>query len=113
MKKVKVPGGEMAFLDLGEHEPPVVLVHGTPSSSREWRHVAGQLAERHRVLAPDLLGFGASDRPPDWRTYSLPWHTGNLRAWLEQMDLGRFHLVVHDFGGPVALPLAIEAPERL
>jgi len=91
----------------------VVLVHGTPSSSREWRHVTADLARDHRVLAPDHLGFGDSTRPVDWRVYSFGWHTANLRAWLEQLALPRLHLVVHDVGGPVALPLALEAPERL
>ena len=92
---------------------PVVLVHGTPSSSQEWRTVARRLTPSYRVLAPEHLGFGQSDRPGDWRTYSLPWHVENLRSWFEQMQLGRFHLVVHDFGGPIALPLAIEAPEQV
>lgn len=112
LKRLPVPGGEMAYVDVGRGEP-VLLIHGTPSSSREWRHVVKALAPRYRVLAPDHLGFGASDRPADWRTYSLPWHTANLRAWLEALHLPRFHLVVHDFGGPIALPLVLEAPERL
>lgn len=112
MKRVRVPGGEMAYLDEGAGVP-VLLIHGTPSSSREWRHVIQALAPRHRVLAPDHLGFGASERPSDWRTYSLPWHTANLRAWIEALALPRFHLVVHDFGGPIALPLVLDAPQRL
>lgn len=112
MKRLPVPGGQMAYLDEGSGSP-VLLIHGTPSSSHEWRHVVRALAPRHRVLAPDHLGFGASDRPSDWRTYSLPWHTANLRAWVEALDLPRFHLVVHDFGGPIALPLVLDAPERL
>ena len=79
MKTVQLPQGRMAYVDEGSG-PPVVLVHGTPSSSREWRHVIEALRERHRVLAPDLLGFGASERPPDWRVYSLAWHTASVRA---------------------------------
>jgi haloalkane dehalogenase len=112
MKHMQVPGGDMAYVDEGAG-PPVVLIHGTPSSSQEWRHVVSALATHHRVLAPDHLGFGASDRPPDWRTYSLTWHTANLRSWLEQLRLPPFHLVVHDFGGPIALPLALESPQQL
>lgn len=112
MKTVQLPQGRMAYVDEGSGSP-VVLVHGTPSSSREWRHVIMALRNRHRVLAPDLLGFGASERPPDWRTYSLAWHASSLRAWIEHLDLTSVHLVVHDFGGPVALPIALEAPGRL
>ncbi|MBZ4333013.1 alpha/beta fold hydrolase [Corallococcus sp. AS-1-12] len=112
MKRLTVPGGEMAWWEEGQGTP-VVLVHGTPSSSREWRDVARRLSPSYRVLAPEHLGFGDSERPGDWRTYSLPWHVENLRAWFDQMSLGPFHLVVHDFGGPIALPLAIAAPERV
>jgi haloalkane dehalogenase len=112
MKRLRVPGGEMAYLDVGRGDP-VLLIHGTPSSSLEWRHVVRALAPRYRVLAPDHLGFGASERPSDWRTYSLPWHTSNLRAWIDALQLPRFHLVVHDFGGPIALPLVLDAPHRL
>ncbi|RKH59947.1 alpha/beta fold hydrolase [Corallococcus llansteffanensis] len=112
MKRLRVPGGEMAWWEEGTGTP-VVLVHGTPSSSQEWRAVARRLTPSHRVLAPEHLGFGQSDRPGDWRTYSLPWHVENLRSWFEQLQLGRFHLVVHDFGGPIALPLAIAAPEQV
>jgi len=112
MPRLPVPGGEMAYVDQGSGTP-VVLVHGTPSSSKEWRHVAADLSRDHRVLAPDHLGFGDSTRPADWRVYSFGGHTANLRAWIEKLALERFHLVVHDVGGPVALPLALEAPERL
>ncbi len=112
MKTLNVPGGKMAYVDRGEG-PPVVLIHGTPSSSREWRHVADALAPHHRVLAPDHLGFGESDRPEDWRVYTLDWHRANLRAWLDAVAPEKFHLVVHDFGGPIALPISLEAPERL
>jgi haloalkane dehalogenase len=102
----------MSYVDAGSGTP-VVLVHGTPSSSKEWRHVTADLARDHRVLAPDHLGFGDSSRPADWRVYSFGWHTANLRAWLDQLGLPRFHLVVHDVGGPVALPIALEGPDRL
>jgi haloalkane dehalogenase len=61
MKTLNVPGGKMAYVDHGSGTP-VVLVHGTPSSSREWRHVASALAPYHRVLAPDHLETGASVR---------------------------------------------------
>src|SRR5690606_41342052 len=96
--------------DQGAGEP-VVLVHDTPSSSNEWRYIIPTLAAHYRVLAPDLLGFGASSRPADLRIYTRPWHTQNLHAWLAALELSTFHLVVHDFGGPVALPLALEQPE--
>ena len=112
METASVPGGQMAYRDQGAGEP-VVLVHGTPSSSNEWRYIIPTLAAHYRVLAPDLLGFGASSRPADLRIYTLPWHTQNLHAWLAALELSTFHLVVHDFGDPVALPLALEQPGRI
>lgn len=102
----EVPGGRMHYVDEGAGDP-VVLVHGTPGWSFEWREVIPRLATRHRVVAMDHLGFGLSDRPAGW-TYALADHTANLRALLDQLGVQRFTLVVHDFGGPVGLPLALE-----
>jgi haloalkane dehalogenase len=75
--------------------------------------VVAALAPHHRVLAPDHLGFGDSDRPADWRVYTLDWHTENLRTWMNSVAPERFHLVVHDFGGPIALPIALDNPGRV
>lgn len=107
----ETPAGRMAYVDEGQGEP-VVLVHGTPSCSTEWRHVMKRLLPHRRVIAMDHLGFGQSDRPPDWRTYSFAWHRENLRALLEQQK-EPFHLVVHDVGGPIALPLVAELGRRV
>jgi haloalkane dehalogenase len=112
MRREPVPGGRMAWLDEGEG-PAVVLVHGTPSSSSEWRHVVRSLVRHHRVLCPDHLGFGLSDRPADPDSYTLNWHTRNLDAWLRARALDQFDLVLHDFGGPIALPLVLSSPERV
>lgn len=106
----EAPGGRMAFVDEGEGVP-VVLVHGTPSCSTEWRHVMKRLLPGRRVIAMDHLGFGQSARPPDWRTYSFAWHRENLRAFLE--GIPSFELVVHDVGGPIALPLVAELADRV
>jgi haloalkane dehalogenase len=112
MKQLKVPGGMMSYQDVGAGVP-VVLVHGTPSSSAEWQTVTQHLKTKFRVLAPDHLGFGKSERPEPIELYRLPWHAENFRSWMDQLDLPPFHLVVHDFGGPIALPYAIEHAARL
>ena len=107
-KYFETPGGRMAFVDEGPREGrPVVFVHGTPSCCTEWRHVMKRLMPSRRVIAIDHLGFGQSDRPPDWRTYSFAWHRENLRVFLNGIT-GPFELVVHDVGGPIALPLVAE-----
>jgi haloalkane dehalogenase len=112
MKQVTVPGGIMSYKDEGSGVP-VVLVHGTPSSSEEWLPLLQQLKTKYRVLAPDHLGFGKSERPKQREVYRMPWHAQNFRSWADQTALEPFHLVVHDFGGPIALPYAIEHAARI
>jgi haloalkane dehalogenase len=102
----------MAYVDEGEGVP-VVLVHGTPSCSTEWRQVMARLRPSRRVIAVDHLGFGQSERPADWRTYSFAWHRANLRALLAKVVPGAMDLVVHDVGGPIALPLVVELGGRV
>lgn len=104
---VKLPrGSSMSYLNEGEGEP-LLFVHGTPSWSFEWRHVIHALCESHRCVAPDLLGFGLSDRPRDF-SYTPEAHAREIDAFVETIGLRDFTLVVHDFGGPIALPLALE-----
>lgn len=82
----EVPGGRMAYVDEGQGAP-VVLVHGTPSCSTEWRHVMQRLLPTRRVITMDHLGFGQSDRPADWRTYSYAWH---LEQWKKTLPHARY-----------------------
>lgn len=113
MTTMQVPGGTMAWREAGAGET-VVLVHGTPSSSSEWQAVITALAPTFRVLAPDHLGFGESQRLTELSVYSLPWHAANFAAWLAaQQPSGRVHLVVHDFGGPIALPWVLDNLDRV
>jgi pimeloyl-ACP methyl ester carboxylesterase len=108
---LQLPMGRMHYLDEGSG-PVVLLVHGTPGWSFEYRMVVKALSARYRVIAPDHLGFGLSDKPADW-SYALQGHTENLRALLRHLKVERYTLVVHDFGGPVALPLALEATQQV
>ena len=109
-RSVRLPReSAMSYLDEGEGEP-LLFVHGTPSWSFEWRHVIRALAKSHRCVAPDLLGFGLSDRPRDF-SYTPEAHAREIDAFVEAIGLRDFTLVVHDFGGPIALPLALERRE--
>jgi haloalkane dehalogenase len=103
--------GRMAYVDEGQG-PPVLLVHGTPGWSFEFRSVLSRLSPTHRVLAPDHLGFGLSDRIPGG-DYTVRGHARRLAAFVEALDLEALHLVVHDFGGPIGLGLAVDHPERV
>ena len=91
---------------------PVVFVHGTPTWSFEWRHLVGGLKDSYRCLAADHLGFGLSERPFG-AEYTPEAHARRFRAWIEALDLRDITLVVHDFGGPIALPIALEQPGRV
>ena len=107
----ELPGGHrMHYVDEGAGEP-IVLVHGTPTWSFEWRHLVRGLSGTHRCIAPDLLGFGLSDRPRDF-AYSPEEHAEALRAFVDALGLHDFTLVVHDYGGPIALPLALDGRVR-
>ncbi len=103
--------GRMSYLDEGEG-PPVLLVHGTPSWSFEWREVIRLLAPHHRVIAPDHLGFGLSDKPHG-AGFTPADHARRLLALVDHLDLRELTLVVHDFGGPIALPIALDRRERV
>lgn len=103
------PGARMHYVDEGEEgqDNVVLLVHGTPTWSFEWRHLIRHFSATHRCVAPDHLGFGLSDRPADF-DYTPEAHAAVLRAFVERLGLRDVTLVVHDFGGPIALPLLLE-----
>jgi len=108
---LELPDGKIHYVDEGDGEP-VLFVHGTPTWSFEYRHLIGALRGGHRCIAVDHLGFGLSDRPAA-ADYTPEAHAARLRAFVDKLGLRRFTLVVHDFGGPIALPLALDDPDRV
>ena len=106
--------GALSYLDDGPADAPVVLlVHGTPSWSFEWREVVRGLSKDHRVIAPDHLGFGLSDRVTDASKLTPEAHAKRLVALADALELRDVRLVLHDFGGPIGMLLALERPERV
>jgi haloalkane dehalogenase len=106
-------GLRLAHLDEGDGEP-VVFVHGEPTWSFLWRKVIPPvLGAGYRCVAPDLPGFGRSDKPMDIEWYSYDRHTEAVATLLEELDLHGATIVVHDWGGPIGLRLAVEQPERI
>jgi haloalkane dehalogenase len=106
-------GLRLAHLDEGEG-PPVVFFHGEPTWSFLWRKVIPPVREAgFRCLAPDLPGFGRSDKPVDMDWYTYDRHVEAVAPLLEELDLRQATFVVHDWGGPVGLRLAVEHPERV
>jgi haloalkane dehalogenase len=102
------------YLDEGERNSPVILcLHGEPSWCFLYRHMIPVLvAAGYRVVAPDLVGFGRSDKPAQRDSYSYEGHVGWMRAWLEAVDLRRITLVAQDWGGLIGLRLAAQMPQR-
>jgi haloalkane dehalogenase len=105
-------GLRLAHLDEGSG-PPVVLFHGEPTWSFLWRKVIPPIVGAgFRCVAPDLPGFGRSDKPTDIGWYSYDRHTAAAKALVEQLDLRGATAVVHDWGGPIGLRVATEMPDR-
>ena len=109
----EVEGLRLAHLDEGEGAP-VVMLHGEPTWSFLWRKVVPPVRDAgHRCIVPDLAGFGRSDKPTDLGWYSYDRHTALTAALLEELDLRDATMVVHDWGGPIGLRVAIEHPDRV
>jgi haloalkane dehalogenase len=106
-------GLRLAHIDEGKG-PPVVFIHGEPTWSFLWRKVIQPIREAgYRCIAPDLPGFGRSDKPIDLEWYSYDRHTDSVAALFEELNLHDATIVVHDWGGPIGLRVAIEHPERV
>lgn len=107
-----VSGGALHYVDEGPQDGEVVLcVHGNPTWSFYYRRLIAALSRERRVIAPDHLGCGLSDKPQDW-SYRLADHIANLERLVLDLDLTRIHLVVHDWGGAIGTGVAVRHPER-
>ncbi|HKS43818.1 MAG TPA: alpha/beta hydrolase [Amycolatopsis sp.] len=92
--------------------PPVLLLHGFPDSSAVWRHqIPALVAAGHRVIAPDLRGFGESDRPEGVGNYRLELAVQDVLGILTTLGVSRVNVVGHDWGATLAWTLAGVAPE--
>lgn len=111
-KRLAVSGGDMHVLDEGPRGGPVVLaLHGNPTWSFYWRALVAELGGACRVVVPDHIGCGLSDKPADW-SYRLEDHIGNVVRLIEALDLRDITLVVHDWGGAIGFGAAARLPER-
>jgi haloalkane dehalogenase len=109
----EVEGLRLAHLDEGEGSP-VVFLHGEPTWSFLWRKVIPPVRDAgFRCVAPDLVGFGRSDKPTDIGFYTYERHVALAGTLLEDLDIRGATVVVHDWGGPIGLRLAVEQAERI
>jgi pimeloyl-ACP methyl ester carboxylesterase len=105
-------GGQRVFYHRSGRGRPLVLLHGFMVSHWAWRHVIPALAAEHDVIALDLLGFGESDRPADFR-YDAPAQMDAVLAALDALGIERAALMGHSMGGAIALYTAARRPERV
>ncbi len=108
---VRVGDLTIAYRELGAG-PPVLLLHGWPTSSYLWRDVMPPIARRNRVVAIDLPGFGASDKPLD-AGYDFAFYREALDGFLAALDIDRVGIAVHDLGGPIGVHWALHRPARV
>ena len=106
-------GLRMHYVDEGSGAP-VLLLHGEPTWSFLWRRVIPQVvASGRRAIAPDLIGFGRSDKPAEQSWYTYDRHVETVTRLVVELDLRDIALVVHDWGGLIGLRFAVENAERV
>jgi haloalkane dehalogenase len=107
-------GLRLHYVDAGPREGrTIIMMHGEPSWSYLYRHMIRRVAAAgYRVLAPDLIGFGKSDKPTQMSDYSYTRHVGWMQNWLEQVDARDAVLFCQDWGGLIGLRLVAANPER-
>ena len=112
MQRLRLSGGsELAFVTAGDaSKPAVLLLHGTPNSSRMFREVVPALAQAAHVIAPDLPDHGESDVLPEISFASIGQAIAEL---LERLEIGPRFIYLHDWGAPVGLQIAMQAPEQV
>jgi pimeloyl-ACP methyl ester carboxylesterase len=113
--RVTVDGVRLFYREAGpKGAPTIVLLHGFPSSSREFDSLIPLLAGRFHLVAPDFPGFGQSDAPPpSTYTYTFEQLAKTTNHFIEQLGIGKYSLYLHDYGGPVGFRIMVQHPERL
>ena len=110
---VEVDGLRIAYVDEGPRDAPVVLLmHGEPTWSYLYRKIIAALRGRYRVIAPDLVGFGRSDKLSEQSDYTYERHVDWMSGWLEALDLRDVTLFCQDWGGLIGLRLVAAYPDR-
>ena len=108
--KLKIGDHQAHYLKAGSG-PPVVLIHGGASDSRDWVSTIAALSNRYSLYAPDLIGFGQSDRTRDGYYFSD--FTEFIMGFLDTLGLEKPALVGHSFGGRLCLEIALQHPEKV
>ena len=110
-KKISISGHTLSYLDEGQGSP-IVMLHGNPTWSFYYRNLVSLLQNSYRVIVPDHMGCGFSDKPQDY-PYLLKTHIDNAEKLLAELGIDKFSLVVHDWGGAIGMGLAARKPGRI
>ena len=107
----ELEGLRMHYVDVGEG-PVLLALHGEPTWSYLYRKMIPVLQRSHRVIVPDLIGFGRSDKPTDRSWYTYDRHTNAVTQFIRLLGLDDITLMVQDWGGPIGLRVAVENEPR-
>ena len=115
LRRVTADGISIFYREAGSADRPVVLLlHGFPTSSFQFRELIPRLADKYRVIAPDLPGFGFTEVPAERNyTYTFDSLARSIEAFTDALALQRYALYIFDFGAPTGLRLAVSRPERV
>ena len=111
VQHVEVNGVDIAYVDSGGDKPPLIMVHGLSSYLSFWEYQIPYYAQRYRVIALDLPGYGQSGRPD--APYTPPWYADMVADWMTALGIQRAPIMAHSMGGQISLHLALEHPERV
>lgn len=109
---IELPMGRMHYVDEGDAPHAIVMLHGNPAWSFTYRKLIRCLSEHYRCVAPDLIGFGLSDKPLGW-DYLPEHHAATVEQLITHLDLRSLTLMVADWGGPIGMSYAINHPGRV
>lgn len=110
-RSLAIDGRSLSYIDAGQG-PVIVMLHGNPTWSFYYRNLASSLAKEYRVIVPDHLGCGLSDKPQDY-PYRLENHINNLEQLIAHLGVDKVSLVMHDWGGAIGMGFAGRHPERI
>jgi pimeloyl-ACP methyl ester carboxylesterase len=114
-KTLEVNGLKIAYREAGDtNKPAIVLLHGYPSSSHQYRKVLDQLSEEYHLIAPDYPGYGNSDFPsPKDYEYTFDNIAATIDAFLEKKEIRSYAIMMQDYGAPIGFRIATKHPERV
>ena len=113
-KRMCINGKSLAYIDQGEGDP-IVFIHGNPTSSYLWRNIIPHVAHLGRIIAPDLIGMGESDKldNPGPNSYKFEEHSEYLYGLFDNLDLKKVHFVIHDWGSALGFYWTFLNPEKV